>query len=188
MVSTAMEEDDAALHAGIIAGHDRALEIWEARYRRRMIAAATRDGMPADDAEQAWIAEALPAVWERAAAIFPRGVGLARYAFGAMRNQARVHLKARAREALSLDTVPPGLMATANSVGPAMSRRRREAVLACLERLSPRDRALVELLYMERVDPEVIAERCGIDVRSVRRAGERARQRIRPFLEEALDV
>ncbi len=176
--------DDAALHAGIIAGQREAFEVWEARYRGRMVAAGVRDGLLPDEAEEAWFSEVLTTIWMKAASIEPLGTGLMQYAFGVMRMQARSQ---RRRNAGAPESLEETFHANPAPTGP-MPLARRQAVQNCLEALSERDRSLVELLYMEGVDPDVIAERAGIQARSVQRAGERARNRIRPCLEEALDV
>jgi len=168
----------------MIAGQAEALEMWEDRYRDRMVAAGERDGLLPDEAEEAWFSEALPAVWRRAASIQPLGSGLMKYAFGIMRVQARSRRRLRAGAAGSLKETMH-----ANPAPPTpMRARRRAAVRDCLEALSDRDRMLVELLYMERVVPGVIAERVGVQARSIQRAGERAKHKIRPCLEEALDA
>lgn len=176
--------DDATLHAGIIAGQSEALEMWEDRYRDRMVAAGVRDGLLPDEADEVWFSEVLTAIWSKAASIQPVGSGLLLYAFGVMRIQARSRRRIRAGAASSLEAT-----IHANPTPPTPMRPgRRDAVRNCLEALSERDRSLVELLYMEGVDPEVIAERAGILARSVQRAGERAKNKIRPCLEEALDA
>ena len=176
--------DDADLHAGIIARQGRALEIWEERYRHRMIQAGMRDGLSSEAAEEAWYSEVLTTVWDKAETITPLGSGLKRYSFGIMRMQARSQRRLHADSPTSLEDKD-----TANPThGSAMPTGRREAVRRCLEALSPRDRLLVELVCMECVVVEVVAEEFGILPRSVQRATERAIQRIRPCLEDALDV
>jgi DNA-directed RNA polymerase specialized sigma24 family protein len=177
-------DDDVALHAGIIAGQVEALEMWEERYRRRLMNAGIRDGLSVEEAEEAWFSQVLPTVWHKAATIEPVGSGLMRYSFGIMRTQARSQRRVRA-------TLPGTLEDTheANPLkGEPMPAYRRDAVRRCLEVLPSRDRLLVELLYMERVDATVVAEQVGVLPRSIQRAGERAKQKIRPCLEEALDV
>ncbi|SRR6266568_2174681 len=177
------EANDAAVHAGIIARQPRALEIWEERYRRRMIDAGIHHGLPDDAAEEVWFSEVLTTIWDKAAEITPLGSGLVRYSFGIMRMQARSHRRQEALEPAALDDVQanPGPLS-------AMRPDRRAAVRKCLEALSPRDRLLIELVCMERVEVNVVAAQLGIMPRSVQRATERAMQKIRPCLEDAIDV
>lgn len=178
------EADDAVLHAGIIARQARALEIWEERYRHRMINAGIRDGLSDDASEEVWYSEVVTTIWEKAETIKPLGSGLEHYSFGIMRMQARSHRRQERGAAASLEENQ-----VANPAPPsAMPADRRAEVRRCLEALSHRDRLLVELVCMERVDIEVVAEEFGILPRSIRRATERAMRKIRPCLEESLDV
>lgn len=188
MRPTDVPDDDRALHAGIIAGQHEALEEWEARYRARMLAAGRHAGLSLEDAEEAWFGEAVLAIWQGASRIRPLGFGLKKYAFGVMRMQARSRRREAQAASASLDGMAERGVAVRLPTATAMPDQRRQAVLRCLESLRPAERVLVELLYMNRVDPEVVAEARGVKTLSVRRAGERARERIRPCLEEALNV
>ncbi len=178
------ETDDAVLHAGIIARQARALEIWEERYRHRIIHAGIRDGLSDDASEEVWYSEVLTTIWDKAETIKPLGSGLKHYSFGIMRMQARSYRRQELGASASFEET----QITSPAPPSAMPANRRAEVRRCLEALSPRDRLLVELVCMERVDVEVVAEEFGILPRSIQRATERAMQKIRPCLEESLDV
>src|SRR2546429_157086 len=106
------------------------------------------------------------------------------YAFAIMRNRAAAQHRERQTMPVSLETIGPRRPPAPTP----MPNERRLAVRRCLETLAPRDRLLVELVYLESVDPSVIAERLGIQPRSVERAAQRASNRIRPCLEGILSV
>ena len=180
-------DQDAELHAALIAGEEDAVAEFEQRYRRQFIAHGKAKGMSLEDSEDAW-QDVFFASAREAHRLTPLGEGLRKYAWGMMRNLVADHYEKQSSAHESLDEEQVSREAIRHQrVAPTMvDNSIRQAVRRCLEGLSAAPRALLEALFTEGLPPDVLAERLGIPRNTVYKRKTRALTQIRPCLEEAL--
>lgn len=181
---------DAEVHARILAGDERALEIWQDRVRPGVLAMLGKTGLGADETEELWN-ETLEAVWGRVGRtppIMPLGEGLRRYTFGVARRRA-AHRWADARR--RVDTVPlterDAQRQTPGGPGLVQPSRLVHAFRRCMEMVPERVRRTVEYRLIEATD-EDIATALGIKRSSVSQTVARAIARIEQCIRAETDV
>jgi RNA polymerase sigma factor (sigma-70 family) len=165
---------------------------WEGLYRDRLIAYASRKGLSAEDAEEAF-SDAFFATMRRASSLDgPLGLSLRKHAFGVVANKIADFYRKAADNAESLDELiekdPAGLPLPPAPLSVQPDARIAEAVRRCMETIKASYRVLLELLYYEGLPAEAVAELLGVEVNTVYKAKGRAIGRIKPCLEEALGV
>jgi RNA polymerase sigma factor (sigma-70 family) len=184
-----VDDRDAELHAGIIAGKEEAVAEFEQRYREPFIARGVRKGLSTEDAEDAY-QEVFLSTIERAATLEgPLGLSLRKYASTAMRYRIAEYHRGRPSEA-SLDELAERNKDSSVGARPAppgnASEEIRAAVRRCLDGLRESYRVILELLFYDQVPADSVADSLGVARNTVYQTKGRALEQIRPCLEEAL--
>ena len=180
-LTVSITDDD--LIAGVVAGHEEALDGIYRRYHRLVYAVAlriTRDHMVAEEVAQ----DVLHVVWQAAPAFRP-GASLAAWLVGIARHRAidatrsRRH-RARAREELLDDERVPS--AAGASDEHAETLMLRAVVRAALARLTPKQRQGIDLAYFRGLTHVEIAAHLGKPVGTIKSRIHLALERLRVML------
>jgi RNA polymerase sigma-70 factor (ECF subfamily) len=162
-----------------LAGDHRGAEVLVARYQMDVYNTTLRIlGNPADaeDATQDVFVRALTRLDQ-----YRPGEPFGAWLFGIARNRS-IDLLRRRRPEVDLDAAPGAARASGSVEALALGRLERERLRLALDRLSPRDRALLVLRYWEDQPVEAIAEALGMTEGAAKVALLRARRALAAVL------
>ena len=184
-VEISQPDPDTDLHLGILAGDINALQYWETKYRRLMIRRAIQRGLPNLDAENAF-ENAFHQTMTMATRLTPIGSSLRRMAYTVLaRRIADYHRGSAPHASLEAEGESGREIAALMSPSTDESHELPEEIAGCLERLTKEQKQVIELLFIEDLPSDVVADRLGIARNSVIKAKGRALRALEECLERS---
>jgi RNA polymerase sigma-70 factor (ECF subfamily) len=124
-------------------------------------------------------------LWRRFAD-FRQDADFAAWAFGVARNEVRRYLRDRGRQVITLDDDLLELLADVHVEQGEMLNAQRTALAFCLDKLTPRDRELMEKCYGGDVSIKRIAEQLDRPLNTVYKAAGRLRRTLYECIQRRL--